>query len=137
MKLFNLASCATDEELKGKVLRLARLREKCIEKGNLEFFLIFDVKPTFLGGPTTGSWVSPSSTAGVYAECGMRILGMRKLTVANITQLTAGEEPILRVAAKIAEVRTVYVEKVFEILGQKTNMDGLEDLVEVLPNVVI
>ena len=129
MKLFNLASCATDKKLKGKVLRLARLREKCIEKGNLEFFLIFDVKPTFLGGPTTGSWVSPSSTAGVYAECGMRILGMRKLTVANIAQLTAGEEPILRVAAKIAEVRTFYVEK--------TNMDGLEDMVEFLSNVVI
>ena len=67
----------------------------------------------------------------------MKILGMRKLTVANIAQLTAGEEPILRVATKIAELRTFYVEKVFKIIGKKTNMDGLEHLVEFLPNVVI
>ena len=137
MKLFNLASCATDEELKDQVLRLARLREKCIEKGNLEFFLIFHIKQIFLGGPTTGSWVSPSSTAGVYAECGMRLLGMRKLTVANISQLAAVDEPISRVAAKIAEIRSFYIEKVFEILGKKTNMECLEDMVEFLPNVAI
>ena len=68
-------------------------------------FFNVDVKQKFLGGPTTGSCVSPSSIPGVHAECGMRILGMRRLTVENIAQLTAREEPILRVAAKIAEVR--------------------------------
>ena len=83
-------------------------------------FFNVDVKPKFLGGPTTGSCISPSSIPGVYAECGMRMLGIRRLTAEN----SAGEEPILRVAAKIAEVRNLYVEKVFANYAKKTDMNG-------------
>ena len=51
----------------------------------------------------------------------------------NIAKLTAGEEPILRLASKIAKVRNFSVEKVSEILGKKINM---EDLVEYFSNVI-